>query len=127
MKGGGRGRMGRGRGMGRGPGRSREKDFGTEIRGMPRKTIIPGRGCMIGRGTVFAGKGDRVETLTGPVRIVASIDESLCTGCGQCIEICRPGALSVKNGVSVVDEAACRGCLACASMCPVGAISGKER
>jgi ferredoxin len=53
---------------------------------------------------------------------VCRVDEMLCAGCGDCLETCRFGALSLPDGVAVVDEAACMGCGLCASRCLEGAL-----
>lgn len=42
-----------------------------------------------------------------------------CTGCGNCIETCRFGAISLNSyGVAEVDESKCIGCGACYLVCP---------
>lgn len=41
-----------------------------------------------------------------------------CVGLGTCVEACKFGAISVKDGVAVVDPALCGGCGACAAACP---------
>jgi len=58
----------------------------------------------------------------------ATVDETLCHGCGRCEEICEFHAPTVRlNGrlipVSSINEALCKGCGACAVACPTGAIS----
>ncbi len=59
----------------------------------------------------------------------AHIDQTLCLGCGTCIEVCRFEAVfqSDRNGVTSykVDPIACDGCAACAYQCPEGAIQMK--
>ena len=50
----------------------------------------------------------------------ASIDPSLCDGCGLCVEHCRFGALSPAGDGSIVRvrSARCEGCGVCAYVCP---------
>lgn len=58
---------------------------------------------------------------------LSSIDEGLCTGCGECIEICPMDAIADDDGVSRVSSERCIGCGLCADRCPVEAISMIER
>lgn len=45
-----------------------------------------------------------------------------CIGCGDCVERCPFGALSVPDDVCVVDAARCVGCGVCAVACPADAL-----
>ena len=71
--------------------------------------------------TVLSRKSIEVEG------VVSSVDESLCRGCGKCVETCPYGAphLVDKGGIlfSNIQEALCKGCGACAVVCPTGAAS----
>jgi heterodisulfide reductase subunit A len=72
--------------------------------------------------TVLSRKSIEVEG------IVSTVDESLCRGCGKCVEACPYGAPRlVENAagflVSTIQEALCKGCGACAVACPTGAAS----
>jgi heterodisulfide reductase subunit A len=58
--------------------------------------------------------------------VVSSVDETLCRGCGKCVEACPYGAPQLKEiadgvFVSQIQEALCKGCGACAVACPTGA------
>jgi heterodisulfide reductase subunit A len=60
--------------------------------------------------------------------VAADVDENLCTGCGNCVEICAFGAISMhsQEGVldsSQIDPLLCTGCGNCVVACPVRAIS----
>jgi heterodisulfide reductase subunit A len=60
--------------------------------------------------------------------VVARVDEYLCRGCGNCIDVCEFGAPSLVElspGVQVarVNPVMCKGCGACASVCPTGAMT----
>jgi heterodisulfide reductase subunit A len=52
------------------------------------------------------------------------VKELVCTGCGQCVQVCPYEAISLhlQSGIAVVDESLCRGCGTCAGTCRVQAI-----
>jgi NAD-dependent dihydropyrimidine dehydrogenase PreA subunit len=50
------------------------------------------------------------------------VDESLCTGCGLCLDTCERGALTIKDSVASVDTNLCTSCERCTEVCPEGAI-----
>ena len=52
----------------------------------------------------------------------AVVDAQACIGCGDCVERCPFGALSLLEDTSTVDRARCVGCGLCASVCPVDAL-----
>jgi len=59
---------------------------------------------------------------------VATVDEKLCTGCGNCVETCSFGAISMHKregllDLSQIDPLLCKGCGNCVVACPVKAIS----
>jgi len=61
-------------------------------------------------------------------RKIISIDETKCTGCGQCIPDCPEGALQLIDGKArLVSDLFCDGLGACIGTCPEGAISVVER
>ena len=53
----------------------------------------------------------------------ADIDENKCSGCGQCLELCKFGAISDDFKVNPVD---CEGCGVCVYFCPEKAIDFPE-
>jgi len=55
--------------------------------------------------------------------IVASVNESICSGCGICEALCPYGAITVdgKEKVAKINEALCKGCGTCCAACPSGA------
>ncbi|WP_435051673.1 4Fe-4S binding protein [Desulfoferrobacter suflitae] len=70
--------------------------------------------------TILAQKSIEVEG------VVSTVDETLCRGCGKCVEVCPYGApqlVEVAQDVHVsrIQEALCKGCGACAVACPTGA------
>ena len=61
-----------------------------------------------------------------------SIDESLCRGCGRCMNSCPYRAISFHTnslgfGYAVIDEALCKGCGNCISICPSDAADSPYR
>jgi NADPH-dependent glutamate synthase beta subunit-like oxidoreductase/coenzyme F420-reducing hydrogenase delta subunit/NAD-dependent dihydropyrimidine dehydrogenase PreA subunit len=62
-----------------------------------------------------------------PVRTICVVNETLCTGCGRCEEVCEYKAVHVEarpdgGFVARVDELACKGCGTCAAVCATGGI-----
>jgi electron transport complex protein RnfB len=57
----------------------------------------------------------------------AVVDAEECSGCGDCVERCQFGALSVPEEVCVVDYAHCVGCGLCAMVCPTDALCLERR
>ncbi len=53
---------------------------------------------------------------------VCEVDEIACVGCGECLESCQFGAISL-NGSAQIDLEQCMGCGVCVNNCPQGALS----
>jgi len=49
------------------------------------------------------------------------INESLCTGCGLCVNVCEVSAITLSD-TAHIDIDSCTGCGACANVCKKGAI-----
>ena len=61
-------------------------------------------------------------------RKIICIDDSKCTGCGECIPDCPEGALQLIDGKArLVSDLCCDGLGACIGTCPQGAITVIER
>lgn len=58
---------------------------------------------------------------------IANINQSQCTRCGKCMNICRFDAISLRNKQFIIDPLSCEGCGYCARICPTKAIVNKER
>lgn len=62
---------------------------------------------------------------------VARVDEELCLACGECLDVCQPGALRYTTEEEmrhrlygmVVDEGKCNGCGMCMGVCENQGIS----
>ncbi len=50
-----------------------------------------------------------------------------CVGLGDCVSVCRFGALEVKNGLAVVDPEKCTACGMCEKVCPRHVIQLKPK
>ncbi len=60
------------------------------------------------------------------------VNESLCRGCGRCMQVCPYQAISFKSNdiggwYSVIDEALCKGCGNCITVCPSNAADSPYR
>lgn len=58
---------------------------------------------------------------------VPQVDESRCTYCRECAELCQYKAISVFNEVVLTFAEMCHGCGGCMAVCPTGAISVGHR
>lgn len=54
--------------------------------------------------------------------LIPEIDESKCTGCGRCAEVCEFHAIAVLNKKVLVFPQLCHGCGSCTLVCPTKAI-----
>ncbi len=53
----------------------------------------------------------------------STANAEFCDGCGECIEHCQFGALSLLEGNCLVDNSRCHGCGLCIASCPTNALS----
>lgn len=65
----------------------------------------------------------RGSPMLAPSGYVASVNEDLCLGCGECENVCQFEAITVHEGLSQVDEATCMGCGICVEHCSNEALS----
>lgn len=59
--------------------------------------------------------------------MIPIIHSDLCNGCGECVEICPPLAISIKNDMAVIDKKICEECGECVKVCKVVAIEIPEQ
>jgi NAD-dependent dihydropyrimidine dehydrogenase PreA subunit len=57
---------------------------------------------------------------------VVTVDEELCTGCGECVKGCPAEIFKLENGKCVASNDECLGCQSCVTVCPAGAIKVEE-
>jgi ferredoxin len=50
------------------------------------------------------------------------VEKKLCIGCGNCVEVCPPQALTLDDAKVQIQEDICEECGFCAVECPVEAI-----
>src|SRR4030042_6803011 len=67
---------------------------------------------------------EHTETISPPV---PEVDESKCTLCGKCGDICQFKAIVVIGNTVLPFEELCHSCGGCMRVCPVGAIKEKGR
>lgn len=51
------------------------------------------------------------------------VDQSKCTGCGDCQPYCNFGAITISEGKASISSSKCAGCGKCVGPCKEGAIS----
>ncbi|MGB2965731.1 MAG: ATP-binding protein [Anaerolineales bacterium] len=55
--------------------------------------------------------------------LIPSVNAEVCTGCGQCAEVCQFHAIVVIGGQTLVFPEMCHGCGSCTLICPEKAIT----
>lgn len=60
------------------------------------------------------------------VMFMVYVDVKVCTGCGECVEVCQTGALIFQNNCAYIDQKLCQGCEICVEACPINAIISEE-
>ncbi|MHA1487692.1 MAG: indolepyruvate ferredoxin oxidoreductase subunit alpha, partial [Promethearchaeota archaeon] len=70
-------------------------------------------GILITHGPKIGGLGlfGRIEGVS------VNVDESLCNGCGKCVEVCVFGGRELVDGKAKIDQDRCLGCGRCADVC----------
>ena len=55
--------------------------------------------------------------------LTIEVDQDICTGCGECLEVCVFKGMEWINEKARVNQKRCLGCGRCEDTCPNGAIS----
>ena len=50
------------------------------------------------------------------------VEDTKCTGCGACVEVCPEGAISLEGDKASIDRSLCNSCGNCLEACDDGAI-----
>ena len=58
---------------------------------------------------------------------IRETDEELCSGCGDCVELCQVDAVTIEENIAVVDKDWCIGCGICVVHCSTSAAKLKPR
>ncbi len=58
--------------------------------------------------------------------VIPVVDKDKCNGCEDCMEVCPPQAIVMKNEIATILENICEECSECVDECPEGAISLPE-
>ena len=53
---------------------------------------------------------------------MVSVDNTKCTGCGNCVDVCLQQAITMGDDLAMINEDLCIQCGTCVNVCPVGAI-----
>ncbi len=62
--------------------------------------------------------GEAAKSIVRLQGLTIHVDHDKCIRCGQCVEECFMGAISIQNGKIVHDMDLCKGCGRCVSVCP---------
>lgn len=54
------------------------------------------------------------------------LDQSKCTGCGKCAEVCSSNAIAIVKGKVLIFNELCHSCGACSYVCPEGALTERD-
>jgi MinD superfamily P-loop ATPase len=54
---------------------------------------------------------------------IPQVDPDICSGCGECADVCQFNAIAIVNGTALVFPELCHSCGGCRLACPNGAIS----
>ncbi len=110
---------------------------------MPGATSVPGLflanppGVLVsdrvkGAATAIAAASVMPRSPRNNKGYTVSVDQTLCRGCGRCMQVCPYQAVSFRaNGLggwhAIVDEALCKGCGNCVTYCPSSAVDSPYR
>ncbi|MDR0466125.1 MAG: 4Fe-4S binding protein [Deltaproteobacteria bacterium] len=65
--------------------------------------------------------------IDGSVEVVPAVNNDLCIGCGECIDICPGEALIMEGALPRVNRDKCIKCYCCQELCPQKGIQLKAQ
>ena len=95
----------------------------------PMVAVVRCNGSCANRPTVNVYDGDRSCKVKAALYAGDTACQFGCLGCGDCVEACQFGALSMdsETGLPVVDESKCTACGACVKACPKAIIELRNK
>ena len=79
--------------------------------------------CICHCGILQSVKNAAAPSMAAVSSFIASFEEGVCSGCGDCVDRCPMDALAMEDDVVALDSNRCIGCGLCVSVCPAGALS----
>ena len=77
--------------------------------------------CIVGKR--IYGTSELKKMMQRMEGITVKVDEKLCVGCRECIDICVFDGMEMKDGIATVNQDTCLGCGRCERVCQSGAIT----
>jgi ferredoxin len=78
--------------------------------------------CTCHCGILGSLKDANSPSMAATSSFIASFEEEVCSGCGDCIDRCPMDALTMEGDIAALDSNRCIGCGLCVSTCPTGAL-----
>ena len=57
------------------------------------------------------------------LRVIPVVNREICTGCEDCMEVCPPQAIVMRDDVAFIIDNICEECSECVEECPEEAIT----
>jgi len=79
--------------------------------------------CCCIDGVILTNSSISIDLFHRMEGVTVKVDESLCSGCEECLEVCVFRGMEVIDGIAKIDQMRCLGCGRCETVCPNEAIS----
>ena len=83
--------------------------------------------CTCHCGILQSVKNAAAPSMAATSSFIASLEEGVCSGCGDCVERCPMNALAMEGDVAALNPKRCIGCGLCVYICPTGALRLEPR